>query len=1407
MGTTSTSTAATSALPQSSALYTSAINKITNAGNQPFQPYQTAGYNNTGGGEFVAPVNAQQMAGIGGLNYYANAAQPYLGAAANWTANAGAPLTAAGIQRYYSPYMQNVAQSTEALLNQQNQQAMAGQLGNAINSGAFGGDRAGIAAANLNQQNLLAGANIYSGLENTGYNNALAAAQAQQQLGLAGAGQLAGIGQNIQLAGLQGAQSQIAGGTLMQQTQQARDTALAAQYAQERSYPFQVAQQYLEASGMLGPLYGSTSSQTQPGALFSDARMKENLKKVGETFDRQPIYSYNYKGDNHTQIGLIAQDVEHHHPEAVGLAGGMKTVNYDKATAQAANRGHFYSGGLVASSMGGHVGPEHERQGYATSGSVTAAELAPYLSQLNWGDFIRAHAAGLAGNVGGGGGGGGILGAGPYGQPLRSSGMQSRPLVGAQFDRPMSLGQQLQSTSDALDSGEKLIKKGIAGADWVNDNLINPQPDVTTKAKDPTRQAGVAEAHGGLVGRPHHATQGRVSNGDPLDLSADQNLVANADYQSGNNIKWTIPNSPDKSAGLQYATFPKTDSVASSLGSLLGGGSALLNTLGLGKGQGYATKGLNQDVLNQIDQTASNGIPLPNQPYVDPTTPQDYNTASQSASDYYGQPGWMDSPSNNPSSDTSSSTDTSNNPSSDTSSSTDTSSNSSTSFAMGGAAVLRHHKSNQANPSSKPHIAMPTFSNAGLGGGRSESERGKPHKAAGGAMVARHGYAVDGAVPNDDQSAPVQGATGQSFIEKALGKVKDFASDSNDWVPIVKGIAGAMMAPTAHRGAALAYGASTAADSYMNTLSKNAQLRQAGLLSDRQAIQNANAALGLELYKQGAQDYLHPNDLNPKIDGTNQSTSSIFNVLSAPEMVAAAGNQFYVNQARTPEEQTKLGKATALAGFNSQLSGLQEATRSSIDNRINADKVLKPQIAREIHDKYYNVATAPLSGGSAYAKLKQLSPEQAHALAVSVGVDPENEGNWNPETRSNIDKAAAQLATNAVDAIHPYTGDTYEVKDGVYRNGRTGAMPTGYAAQVLSPDKIAALIEKGNELQDIKNPDGSTSQIKTYKINGYSNASEYATAIANSAASKFDGSVPHDATGNPATDAVTNASRGSAAATPQKATSPTPSNQGAPAPAPTSPSATNSGTARAPMLTPQQVSAVYQRNALSAAKDPEFQTPAVPEGSFRSQSTEQQVTQEAIPKLKMEAKANSQDDIREGNQALISLEKALDIIKNKGIPPTATPGEFMNLVSGWTGGRVDNSNYQIFAKQLAQSAIGRARQNFGSRFTQSEVGLQLNNLNASLDQNPAAISSLLNQAAKNTHYLVDKASRVSPYIDAGGHPLTFENWNSTYYPQIDAVNRENNSIVTVRSEKQYNALPVNAPYYDESGQLRHKLAR
>lgn len=70
-------------------------------------------------------------------------------------------------------------------------------------------------------------------------------------------------------------------------------------------------------------------------SLFSDERVKEDIKEVGKTHDGQPIYSYRYKGDPKTSLGLLAQDVEKTTPEAVSEMGGVKMVNYKLATKDA----------------------------------------------------------------------------------------------------------------------------------------------------------------------------------------------------------------------------------------------------------------------------------------------------------------------------------------------------------------------------------------------------------------------------------------------------------------------------------------------------------------------------------------------------------------------------------------------------------------------------------------------------------------------------------------------------------------------------------------------------------------------------------------------------------------------------------------------------------------------------------------------------------------------------------------------------------------------------------------------------------------------------------------------------------------------------------------------------------------
>ena len=196
------STSAVNVPPSVLAQYNSVNSRADTTANTPFQLYnQTAtpvsgtGYTSAAmPGNFVAGINPTQSAGIAGTNTYAQEAQPYYSAAASGLTGtqsattpvnnaalglAGAsaeqvnaqPLTGQQINSYLSPYLGDVLGSTSALLGQNNLQQQSGALGSAIQSGAFGGDRTGIAAANLEQQQNLANANIYSGIANQGYMN------------------------------------------------------------------------------------------------------------------------------------------------------------------------------------------------------------------------------------------------------------------------------------------------------------------------------------------------------------------------------------------------------------------------------------------------------------------------------------------------------------------------------------------------------------------------------------------------------------------------------------------------------------------------------------------------------------------------------------------------------------------------------------------------------------------------------------------------------------------------------------------------------------------------------------------------------------------------------------------------------------------------------------------------------------------------------------------------------------------------------------------------------------------------------------------------------------------------------------------------------------------------------------
>lgn len=79
------------------------------------------------------------------------------------------------------------------------------------------------------------------------------------------------------------------------------------------------------AGGFLGSQAGSAAL----AGLFSDARLKENIKHIGEE-NGFPIYEFSYINiPEKTYIGVLAQDVEKTMPEAVSESEGFKKVNYD----------------------------------------------------------------------------------------------------------------------------------------------------------------------------------------------------------------------------------------------------------------------------------------------------------------------------------------------------------------------------------------------------------------------------------------------------------------------------------------------------------------------------------------------------------------------------------------------------------------------------------------------------------------------------------------------------------------------------------------------------------------------------------------------------------------------------------------------------------------------------------------------------------------------------------------------------------------------------------------------------------------------------------------------------------------------------------------------------------------------
>jgi len=602
--------------PEVLARYNSVNARAEETATIPFQEYSQDP------SAFVAQLNQTQQAGVAGASQYANAAQPYYQQAADYTrqgAGAANPmaLDQGAIDKYMSPYLNNVVGTTMANLRQQQTQEQSGLMGGAAMSGAFGGDRAGIAQANLaKQQNMATGSTLANILQQ-GYGQALQTAQQQQGIDLGaqqanlarltGAGsQMGAIGTGSQAAGLAGAQSQLAAGQIGQQTEQAGKSALYNQFLQKQGYPFQVTQFLANVATGTGALTGSTTGTTQA----SDRRLKHDIKEIGETHDGEPLYAFKYKGDDTTHYGPMAQNVEERHPENVGLAGGYKTVDYDAVADRAAEAGekqHAAHGGQIHSE-GGVVLPFRAREGFATSGGVGVTN--PGVAAGFDPDFIKALLADREGKY-----------AAMYGQPGVPFGAQGNPGSKGVVPAPMGVAKPLtpaappprqqSSTDSAMATGSKIASLYGAGKQvksdyesWQKGRAEKAALEKAAAEKPAAAVAGDQRAEANVPQPPARPTN--LAEAQP---AADSQLVQQASLVSDQQS----PSDPNP----QLAAPEQVADLGSDLGSDLNLGDSLFAARGgvIGskrKGyanQGFVTPGYDPEVkaTDIIDQVVDEG--------------------------------------------------------------------------------------------------------------------------------------------------------------------------------------------------------------------------------------------------------------------------------------------------------------------------------------------------------------------------------------------------------------------------------------------------------------------------------------------------------------------------------------------------------------------------------------------------------------------------------------------------------------------------------------------------------------------------------------------------------------------------------------------------------------------------------
>lgn len=213
-----------------------------------------------------------------------------------------------------------IAEGTAPIFANQYNQNVANQRGAMDNLFSAGGQTAGLLSG-MDQQSLsnraqgVGAAAEALGSQNYGANQMLQAEAARRGLPLNNIGNVSSLLLPIAGLGQQSAGTATSTGT-------------------QTMSPVQQALGWTQVASNFGKgVSGMAGGVQQLGSIFSDRRLKEDIKPVGKLDNGLTVYSYRYKAGGPVHIGLMADEVEQIAPDAVGNIGGYKTVRYDLAVA------------------------------------------------------------------------------------------------------------------------------------------------------------------------------------------------------------------------------------------------------------------------------------------------------------------------------------------------------------------------------------------------------------------------------------------------------------------------------------------------------------------------------------------------------------------------------------------------------------------------------------------------------------------------------------------------------------------------------------------------------------------------------------------------------------------------------------------------------------------------------------------------------------------------------------------------------------------------------------------------------------------------------------------------------------------------------------------------------------------